>query len=46
MLEDVREGAVSPDAAERDYGVVLNRDGGDFVVDAAAAQARRAKMTT
>ena len=45
VLDDVREGVVSPEAAERDYGVVLKRDGGDFVVDAAATQARRAKVT-
>jgi N-methylhydantoinase B len=46
VLADVREGVVSPDAAEREYGVVLKRDGGDFVVDAAATQTRRAKVTT
>ena len=45
VLADVREGVLSPEAAERDYGVVLKRDGGDFVVDAAATQARRAKVT-
>ena len=45
VLADVREKVVSPEAAERDYGVVLKRDGGDFVVDAAATQARRAKVT-
>ena len=42
---DVREGYVSPEAAERDYGVVLKREGDDFVVDSAATQARRAKVT-
>jgi N-methylhydantoinase B len=45
VLDDVREGQLSPEAAERDYGVVIKRDGGDFVVDAAATQARRAKVT-
>jgi N-methylhydantoinase B len=45
VLTDVREGVVSPDVAERDYGVVVRRDGGDFVIDAAATQARRAKVT-
>ena len=45
VLADVREGFVSPETAERDYGVVIKRDGGDFVVDAAATQARRAKVT-
>jgi N-methylhydantoinase B len=46
VLADVREGALSPEAAERDYGVVIKRDGGDFVVDVPATQARRAKVTT
>jgi N-methylhydantoinase B len=41
VLADVREGVVSPDAAEGEYGVVLKRDGEDFVVDAAATQATR-----
>ena len=44
VLADVREGVLSAEAAERDYGVVVRRDGSDFVVDAAATQARRAKM--
>jgi N-methylhydantoinase B len=29
VLEDVREGWVSRESAERDYGVVLREDGGD-----------------
>jgi N-methylhydantoinase B len=45
VLADVREGVLSPEAAKRDYGVVLKRDGGDFAVDATATQARRAKVT-
>jgi N-methylhydantoinase B len=45
VLDDVRQGQISPEAAERDYGVVLKRDGGHFVVDAVATQARRAKVT-
>jgi N-methylhydantoinase B len=45
VLADVREGLVSPEAAERDYGVVFKREGNNFVVDAAATQARRAKVT-
>ena len=44
VLADVREHVVSPEAAERDYGVVIKRDGDDFAVDAAATQAKRAKM--
>ena len=45
VLADVREGFVSPEVAERDYGVVFKREGSNFVVDAAATQARRAKVT-
>jgi N-methylhydantoinase B len=45
VLADVREGFVSPEAAEREYGVVLRREGSNFVVDAAATQATRAKVT-
>jgi N-methylhydantoinase B/oxoprolinase/acetone carboxylase alpha subunit len=46
VLADIREGFISPDVAERDYGVVLKREGDEFTVDAAATQARRAKVTT
>src|SRR5262245_27938287 len=42
VLADVREGAVSAEAAERDYGVVLKRNGNDLVVDQAATDAKRA----
>jgi N-methylhydantoinase B len=45
VLADVREGVLSPEAAERDYRVVVRRDGSDFVIDAAATQTRRAKVT-
>jgi N-methylhydantoinase B len=45
VLADVREGFVSVEAAARDYGVVLKRAGSNFVVDAAATRARRAKVT-
>ena len=45
VLADVREGVVSREAAERDYGVVLRRDGATFAIDAAATQARRGKVT-
>jgi N-methylhydantoinase B len=41
VLADVREGFVSREAAERDYGVVLKHDGDALVVDEAATQARR-----
>lgn len=44
VLADVREGNVSPEAAERDYGVVLRRDETAWTVDQAATDARRAKM--
>ena len=42
MLADIREGFVSPEAAERDYGVVLKREGGDFVVDSRRRRRARA----
>jgi hypothetical protein len=41
----VREGAVSREAAEREYGVVLEqRDPSSWVVDEAATARRRADM--
>ncbi|HKP18526.1 MAG TPA: hydantoinase B/oxoprolinase family protein [Gaiellaceae bacterium] len=44
VLEDVLEGAVSADAAEGSYGVVVrDRDGG-LEVDAAATERRRAEL--
>ena len=45
VLADVGEGLVSAETAERDYGVVLTREGSNLVVDAAKTQARRAKVT-
>jgi len=45
VLADVREGAVSREAAERDYGVVLEqREPSSWVVDEAATARRRAEM--
>jgi N-methylhydantoinase B len=44
VLIDVRDGNVSPEAAERDYGVVIRRDGALWTVDQAATDARRAEM--
>ena len=44
MLDDVREGNVSPEAAERDYGVVVVQDGRDWTLDEAATAARRKQM--
>jgi N-methylhydantoinase B len=46
VLADIQEGFISRDVAERDYGVVIKREGDEFTVDAAATQARRAKVTT
>ena len=46
VLADVCEGLVSTETAERDYGVVLKREGSNLVVDAAETLARRAKVTT
>jgi N-methylhydantoinase B len=44
VLVDVREGVVSLEAAERDYGVMLAPEGRSLVLDQAATQARRAQM--
>jgi len=45
VLADVREGAVSREAAEREYGVVLEqRDPSSWVVDEVATARRRADM--
>jgi N-methylhydantoinase B len=44
VLSDVREGAISRETAERDYGVVLALRGRSWVLDHAATQARRADM--
>jgi N-methylhydantoinase B len=41
VLADVAEGEVSPEAAERDYGVVLKRNGGGLALDVAATEKRR-----
>src|SRR3954470_9667054 len=43
VLTDVREGFVTPEVAERDYGVVVKREGATFALDQAATQARRAR---
>ena len=42
VLADVREGHLSAEAAERDYGVVLTEDG--EAVDAEATDSRRVKL--
>ena len=44
VLADVREGIVSREAAERDYGVVLAPEGRSWMLDEVATQARRARM--
>jgi N-methylhydantoinase B len=44
VLQDVREGAVSAEVAERDYGVVLARSDHSWTIDAAATDARREMM--
>jgi N-methylhydantoinase B len=46
VLTDVREGTVSPEAAERDYGVVLKHDGDGWTIDQAATDRRRAASKT
>jgi N-methylhydantoinase B len=44
VLIDVRDGNVSAEAAERDYGVVVRREGSTLTVDQVATDARRAIM--
>jgi N-methylhydantoinase B len=44
VLADVREGLVSREAAERDYGVVLQPAERSWALDVAATQARRAQL--
>ncbi len=44
VLADVREGVVSVEAAEREYGVVLKQAGRSWVIDPAATQSQRAQM--
>jgi N-methylhydantoinase B len=46
VLMDVRDGNVSPEAAERDYGVVIRREGATFTIDQAATNAKRATLKT
>jgi N-methylhydantoinase B len=46
VLIDVRDGNVSPEAAERDYGVVIRREGSTFTIDRAATDAKRATKRT
>jgi N-methylhydantoinase B len=46
VLCDVREGAVSREAAERNFGVVLKQAERSWAIDHAATQARRARMQT
>jgi N-methylhydantoinase B len=43
VLADVRDGAVSPKSAERDYGVVVIKSGGAWSLDEAQTRARRAR---
>jgi N-methylhydantoinase B len=45
VLDDLREGNISPEAAERQYGVVLAPDE-PSTIDAAATAARRRQMQT
>src|SRR5688572_29023742 len=45
VLADVREGVLSAEAAERDYGVVVQRKDRLWQIDDAATEARRAKVT-
>jgi N-methylhydantoinase B len=44
VLADLRDGVVSAQAAEREYGVVVTRAGGSWALDAAQTRARRARI--
>jgi hypothetical protein len=44
VLVDVRDGNVSPEAAERDYGVVIRREGAAWTIDRAATDVKRATL--
>jgi hypothetical protein len=44
VLADVREGVVSVEAAEHEYGVVLEQSGRSWAIDQEATQAQRAQM--
>jgi N-methylhydantoinase B len=44
VLADVREGLVSRETAERDYGVILQPAGQSWALDVTATQARRAQV--
>jgi len=44
VLADVREGDVSPEAAEKHYGVVVALVAGSWTVDHAATARRRAQV--
>jgi N-methylhydantoinase B len=44
VLEDIEEGYISAETAERQYGVILNSDGGRRTIDAAATAGRRKQM--
>jgi N-methylhydantoinase B len=43
VLEDILDGYVSEEAARREYGVALVRDGGVLQIDLQATQALRSK---
>jgi len=45
VLADVREGAVSSEAAGRQYGVVVKQDGDRLSIDQDATEARRREMS-
>jgi N-methylhydantoinase B len=44
VLADVREGYVSPEAANDQYGVVVLEEGGRWLLDEAATEARRTEL--
>jgi len=44
VLADLRDGAVTPQAAEREYGVAVTRKGGSWAIDQDETRAQRARM--
>jgi N-methylhydantoinase B/oxoprolinase/acetone carboxylase alpha subunit len=44
VLADVRDGAVTVEAAQRDYGVVVAKGAGSWAIDAQATRALRARI--
>jgi N-methylhydantoinase B/oxoprolinase/acetone carboxylase alpha subunit len=46
VLNDVRNGYVTPEKARAVYGVVIQADNGDFTIDDAATQKQRIEKSS